>query len=318
MCKVAQIHLWRYNRHKLTKAKRWTYQKCRPKANLPRLFRVFDTCRTGGEEVCAWQNSTAELAQLRAVRGSALPAPPPALTARYVQEAQESLSWNHKALLQGLKPTSSPTSEHLLSYGNVSVLRNVWASKKISCRPQFWFWVPHIDCWFVSFLPCGRNNSLSQASSLYKDRSMKYSFSSLSHFLLIQLSFQRTRLGSRSNNNPFSLQYLIEACQRWPLHSITTNSAVQILYYIGQDFGLFPGVKAAVLRDHMHTEKPAIGTGTLPHVETPFLRGDRQSCSIQLLKGEDKRKDEKIREWKKKTNSFVFCFCLCVGAFVCF
>lgn len=40
-------------------------------------------------------------------------------------EAQESLSWNHKALLQGLKPTSSPTSEHLLSYGNVSVLRNV-------------------------------------------------------------------------------------------------------------------------------------------------------------------------------------------------
>lgn len=62
---------------------------------------------------------------------------PPALTARYIQESWESLSWDHKAFLQGLTPTSSLTSEHLLSYDSVSVLHNVLASEKISCRPQF-------------------------------------------------------------------------------------------------------------------------------------------------------------------------------------
>lgn len=46
---------------------------------------------------------------------------------------------------------------------------------------------------------------------------------------------------------------------------------MQLLHYIGQDFGLFPEVKGAVVRDHMYTKKPALGTGVLLHVETPLL-----------------------------------------------
>lgn len=99
-------------------------------AFLAWLFPVFDTCFTGREKVCAWQGSTAELAQLRAARGSALPAPPAARMARSIQQARESLSWDHKAFLQGLKPTSSATSKHLRSYENVSVLHHVLAMKK--------------------------------------------------------------------------------------------------------------------------------------------------------------------------------------------
>lgn len=54
----------------------------------------------------------------------------------------------------------------------------------------------------------------------------------------------------------------------------------------------------------MHTKIPAIGTGTLLHVETPLLRGAVRgsactACPTQLLKGEDKLKNEKIREEKK-------------------
>lgn len=82
-------------------------------------------------------DSTAELAQLWAVQGSALPARPPALMAPNIHEARESLSWNPQSIPAGLKPISSPTAKHFLSYADVSVLRNVLESEKISCRLQF-------------------------------------------------------------------------------------------------------------------------------------------------------------------------------------
>lgn len=96
---------------------------------------------------------------------------------------------------------------------------------------------------------------------------------------------------------------------------------MQFLHYTGQDFGLFPEVKAAVVRDHTHTKKPAMGTGTLLHMETPLLHGAVRgsactACPTQLLKGKDKLKD-KIREGKKCFGCFWFCFCFwfCVCVF---
>lgn len=95
---------------------------------------------------------------------------------------------------------------------------------------------------------------------------------------------------------------------------------MQLLHHIGQDFGLFPEVKAAVVRDHMQTKNPALGTGTLLHVETPLFRGAVRGCTCaacptQLLKGEEKLKDKKVREGKK---FFGCCFCfffVCVFVF---
>lgn len=70
----------------------------------------------------------------------------------------------------------------------------------------------------------------------------------------------------------------------------------------------------------MHTKIPAIGTGTLLHVETPLLRGAVRgsactACPTQLLKGEDKLKNEKIREEKK--NSLVVFGFVSIFFFMC-
>lgn len=70
----------------------------------------------------------------------------------------------------------------------------------------------------------------------------------------------------------------------------------------------------------MHTKIPAIGTGTLLHVETPLLRGAVRgsactACPTQLLKGEDKLKNEKIRG--KKNSLVVFGFVSIFVFYVC-
>lgn len=57
----------------------------------------------------------------------------------------------------------------------------------------------------------------------------------------------------------------------------------------------------------MHTKKPAIGTETLLHVETSLLHGAVRgtaytACPTQLLKGEDKLKNEKL---EKEKNSVI-------------
>lgn len=106
---------------------------------------------------------------------------------------------------------------------------------------------------------------------------------------------------------------------------------MQLLHYIRQDFGLFPEIEAAVLRDQMHTKKPAIGTETLLHVETSLLHGAVRgsaytACPTQLLKGEDKLKNEKLEKEKNPVivvGFFFFVwlilvFFLCVCACICF
>lgn len=105
---------------------------------------------------------------------------------------------------------------------------------------------------------------------------------------------------------------------------------MQLLHYIRQDFGPFPEIEAAVLRDQMHTKKPAIGTETLLHVETSLLHGAVRgsaytACPTQLLKGEDKLKNEKLEKEKNPVIvggffclvDFGFVF-LCVCACICF
>lgn len=88
---------------------------------------------------------------------------------------------------------------------------------------------------------------------------------------------------------------------------------MQLLHYIRQDFGLFPEIEAAVLRDQMHTKKPAISTGTLLHVETSLLHGAVRgsaytACPTQLLKGEDKLKNEKLEKEKNPVTVVGFFF----------
>lgn len=146
MCKVAQTHVWRYNRHKLPKA------ESTRNAPIKQLYHDCSLCLTLAlmEEKRFVPGRTALQSWHSCGQRKALLCPHPC--SPHIWEARESLSWNHKAFLQSLPPTSSPTSEHLLSYDNVSVLHNVLASEKISCRPQFWFWVPYTDYWFVSFL----------------------------------------------------------------------------------------------------------------------------------------------------------------------
>lgn len=94
------------------------------------------------------------------------------------------------------------------------------------------------------FWLCRKYNNLSASSAAAKKAHILYKWRVCEVFLqftvnigdarllFIQLSFQRTHLGSQRSNNPISLQYLIEVWQRWPLHSITTNSIVQLLCYI--------------------------------------------------------------------------------------
>lgn len=76
----------------------------------------------------------------------------------------------------------------------------------------------------------------------------------------------------------------------------------------------------------MHTKKPAVGTETLLHVETSLLHGAIRgtaytACPTQLLKGEDKLKNEKL---EKEKNSVIvvgfgvfFVWLILVLVFVC-
>lgn len=57
----------------------------------------------------------------------------------------------------------------------------------------------------------------------------------------------------------------------------------------------------------MHTKKPAVGTETLLHGETSLLHGAVRgtaytACPTQLLKGEEKLKNEKL---EKEKNSVI-------------
>lgn len=59
----------------VTKSWKMNIPEMPPQSLFTRLFPVFDACFTGGEKVCAWQESTAELPQPRAARALLCPHP---------------------------------------------------------------------------------------------------------------------------------------------------------------------------------------------------------------------------------------------------
>lgn len=137
-----------------------------------------------------------------------------------------------------------------------------------------------------------------------------------SSFML--LDFQRKHLGRQSKNNPVSLQHFVKGWQMWPLHSITTNSIMQLLCY--NSLAYFQRLKLLyweitfVLKRLLQILPIAPCWYCRCRVyrdisETASFQGKGNACHTHLLRDEDK---QKIKEVKKRLFGFFFFLKYCV------